>query len=277
MKKYKKWIIFLIVSCLLAIFFYWQNHDIVVSHHEYILDEKDKELDGYKVLQISDLHNKTFGKNHKYLLAVIEKEKPDMIVLTGDLVDSSHTDVDAALSFVEEAVKLAPAYYITGNHEVWMDEEKYIRLKEGLLARGIKILDDEMIWIPVKESGFYLLGLDDISIRTNALQALMEAGTEKRTEALTILLAHEPQYINHYAEEGVDIVFSGHAHGGQFRIPFIGGLYAPGQGFLPQYTAGVHMEGETTMYISRGLGNSVFPIRIFNRPEVVVVTLSAEK
>ncbi len=272
--KKRKYKYYAVLFVIIVIFCFWQNNHIVTSRYRYSSKDISKELEGYTIVQVSDLHNKQFGTKQKKLLARIESEKPDMIVVTGDLVDSNHTNVDKAMCFIEGAVKIAPVYYVTGNHENWLDEIVYQELMNRLQQAGVVCLDNETCTIEVGTETFTVIGLDDASLWGNLLNNLMKDIEEDK---FTLLLAHEPQYLIDYSEAGVDLVFSGHAHGGQVRLPWIGGLVAPGQGILPEYTAGLYVEGNTSMYVSRGLGNSIIPVRIFNRPELLVITLNNEK
>lgn len=214
------------------------------------------------------MHNVKFGKNNQKLVDRIRECEPDMIVLTGDLVDSNHTNVDRAVQFVDEIVKICPVYYVTGNHEYWLDTSEYEKLMDGLVSAGVVILDNQVVEISRGDAKFRLVGLDDKSLADGTLEALLSDEKE-----LTVVLAHEPQYLARYAGTGVDLVLSGHAHGGQFRLPFVGGIVAPDQGFLPEYTAGEYYMNGTEMIVSRGLGNSVIPVRLFNYPEIVCVDL----
>jgi predicted MPP superfamily phosphohydrolase len=272
--KHKNFIIVFLIGVFLIFFCLWQNNDIVVSDYIYKSKKISRYLDGFKIVQISDLHNKKFGKNQKNLLKILENEAPNIIVITGDIVDSNHTNIEIALEFIRGAVEIAPVYYVTGNHEYWLNSIDSTKLMQGMEQSGVIILDNKAISIG-KESdyGFYLIGLNDNNLTDSTLKTLCSTLDSNK---LQILLAHEPQNIDHYSDAEVDLVFAGHAHGGQWRLPLIGGLYAPNQGLFPQYTSGVHIEDNTTMIVSRGLGNSVIPIRIFNRPQVVVVQLQKE-
>lgn len=272
--KLNKRNIVLIFLVLLIPFCYWQNNGLMVTQYDYISDKITEDLDGYKIVQVSDLHNKRFGANNEKLLEVIKNQKPDIIVVTGDLIDSNHTNIKAAIEFMESVVTVAPVYYITGNHEEWLNTEEKEQLMRQIDQVGVKIIDDKSILLGNGKGFFYLLGLADKSLLSDKLmQMTKELNVEQQ---LVILLAHEPQYIGYYSSTKVDLVLTGHAHGGQFRIPFIGGLVAPDQGFFPYYTEGVHTEGRTTMVISRGLGNSIIPFRLFNRPEIVCVQLKSQ-
>lgn len=267
-KKYIKSAIVLLIVIALLLFCNFQNKHLETTHYTYEAEQLGVDLDGYRIVQISDLHNAKFGKNNQKLVDRIIECAPDMIVLTGDLVDSNHTNVDRAVQFVDEIVKICPVYYVTGNHEYWLDTSEYEKLMDGLASVGVIILDDQVVEISRGDAKFRLVGLDEKSLADGTLEALLSDEKE-----LTVVLAHEPQYLARYAGTGVDLVLSGHAHGGQFRLPFVGGIVAPDQGFLPEYTAGEYYMNGTEMIVSRGLGNSVIPVRLFNYPEIVCVEL----
>ena len=190
---------------------------------------------------------------------------------------------------MDEIVKICPVYYVTGNHEYWLEKSEYDELMDGLIGAGVVILDDQVVEISRGDAKFRLVGLDDKSLADGTLEALLSDESIRNDQAeqkeetadnedsgekeLTVVLAHEPQYLVRYASIGVDLVLSGHAHGGQFRLPFVGGIVAPDQGFLPEYTSGEYYMDGTEMIVSRGLGNSVIPVRLFNFPEIVCVEL----
>ena len=288
-KKYIKSAIVLLIVIALLLFCSYQNRHLETTYYTYKAEHLDAEFDGYRIVQISDLHNAKFGKNNQKLVDRIRECEPDMIVLTGDLVDSNHTNVDRAVQFVDEIVKRCPVYYVTGNHEYWLEASEYDELMSGLAGAGAVILDDQVVEISRGDAKFRLVGLDDRSLSDGTLEALFsdesighdQAGQKEETadnensekKEFTVVLAHEPQYLARYASAGVDLVLSGHAHGGQFRLPFVGGIVAPDQGFLPEYTAGEYYMDGTEMIVSRGLGNSVIPVRLFNYPEIVCVEL----
>ena len=269
-KKQKniKLAITLSIVIVIILFCNFQNKHLETTHYTYAAEQLDADLEGYRIVQISDLHNAKFGKNNQKLVDRIRECEPDMIVLTGDLVDSNHTNVDRAVQFVDEIVKICPVYYVTGNHEYWLEKSEYDELMDGLIGAGVVILDDQVVEISMGDAKFRLVGLDDKSLADGTLEALLSDEKE-----LTVVLAHEPQYFARYAGTGVDLVLSGHAHGGQFRLPFVGGIVAPDQEFLPEYTAGEYYMDGTEMIVSRGLGNSVIPARLFNYPEIVCVEL----
>lgn len=277
-KKYIKSAIILLIVIALLLFCNFQNKHLETTHYTYEAEQLGVDLDGYRIVQISDLHNAKFGKNNQKLVDRIRECEPDIIVLTGDLVDSNHTNVDRAVQFVDEIVKICPVYYVTGNHEYWLDTSEYENLMDGLASAGVIILDDQVVEISRGDAKFRLVGLDDKSLADGTLGTLLNnaqnvAHEDSEKKEFTVVLAHEPQYLARYAGTGVDLVLSGHAHGGQFRLPFVGGIVAPDQGFLPEYTAGEYYMNGTEMIVSRGLGNSVIPVRLFNYPEIVCVEL----
>lgn len=252
-----------VLCCIL--FCFWQNNDLTKTYYTYNAGEA---LKGYKILQISDLHNKRFGKNQTRLLKAMKEYAPDMIVVTGDIVDSNHTDIDIAIELIEGAVDIAPVYYVTGNHENWLEEATRQELIDRIEKAGAVYLCNKVVTLEYQGAEMILAGLDNANLRDDTLQEMTKDIQEQQ---FVLLLAHEPQNIKHYSEAPVDLILSGHAHGGQVRLPLIGGLVAPDQGLLPEYIEGLHKEGSSSMIISRGLGNSVIPVRIFNRPEIVCV------
>lgn len=280
-RKRKRWIVLAALCALLAClipYLLWANAALTVSHVE--LDQLPGE-GSFTIAQVSDLHNAEFGGGNRELLAILEEAEPDLIAITGDLIDSRRTDPAPALAFLEGAVELAPVCYVTGNHE-FRAYDAYQDLKSQMEELGVIVLENESMVL--EEVPLRVIGLDDPSfgvrsdpsatpeqILQGALTALApQAGEE---DLCTVLLAHRPEYVELYAQYGADLVLSGHAHGGQVRLPGVGGLYAPGQGFLPAYTSGLYQIGETSLVVSRGLGNSLFPLRVNNHPEVVLVKL----
>lgn len=277
MKKHggkKKWIAAACVVLALFLFFWYENHHLVTTVYEYRSGTVGKELSGYRIVQISDLHNARFGKDNRKLLDQITSLNPDMIVITGDLVDSNHTNVERAVDFVRAAAEICPVYYVTGNHEYWLEDAERTELFAELEEAGAVILDNQRVSVSADGGKFDLIGLDDGNLSDGTLKELIGQCEE---ETLKVVLAHEPQYFSRYSETDADLVLSGHAHGGQFILPFVGAVVAPDQGLFPEYTSGRHERNGTTMYISRGLGNSVIPVRLFNDPEIVCVELRAEE
>ncbi|MCR5743404.1 MAG: metallophosphoesterase [Lachnospiraceae bacterium] len=267
----RKIIIWLIVIILLILFCYYENNHLVVTYYTYSSSDVCEGLDGYRIVQLSDLHNATFGAGNSRLLDKVDSLEPDMVVLTGDIVDGNRTDISVAVELAKQLVNRYPTYYITGNHEYFLSEEDRSQLIEGLKSAGVVVLDSEVITIDAGEEHFYLAGLDDEDLIGDTLDGLIR---DIPVDELIIVLAHEPDFFEkYYSKTQADLVLSGHAHGGQFRLPFIGPVVAPGQGFNPEYAQGEFELNGTTMIVSRGLGNSIIPLRLFNDPEIVCVDL----
>ena len=242
-------------------YFYQQNTKLSASHYVFRSPKVRGALEGFRITQISDLHNKEFGRDNCRLLALVEAQLPDLLVITGDLTDSYHTKLDKALDAASRLARIAPCYYVTGNHEHRMSDERQAEFYKGLEAAGVVLLRNEAVSFGMGE-GFRLLGVDCNQGKTGTLLELMH---DRPAEELNILLSHKPHYAKYYEQAGVDLVLTGHAHGGQWRLPGVGGLYAPGQGPIPKYTAGMYRLGKTVMCVSRGLGNSSCESRISPR------------
>ncbi len=280
-------LIILAVIIGVAVFLYLSNKWITITEYHYRNRKVPKTFDGYKILQVSDLQSGYFGKNQSSLIKKTKSTNPDVIFFTGDLVDRNKTDLQASMSAMKQLVEVAPVFYVSGNHELAI-EEKLNHFYDELKSAGVQFLFDQTAEIQVDDEKINLMGISDetlcrcklgvrrrdTAINPEPLKSMIEELTEQiSVEHLNLLLSHEPQFFEYYVHEKVDLVFTGHAHGGQIRLPFTDGLFAPGQGILPKYTSGIRKKENTTMVINRGLGNSVFPFRIFNRPELVLVTI----
>lgn len=267
---------------IMSLFFIWQNNAMVITKMNYMNSKIPQGFEGYKIVHISDLHNKSFGKNQEALIKKIKNSYPDIIVVTGDLIDRRKYDLDRAMVFINGAIEIAPVYYVSGNHEAWSGE--YENIQQRLESSGVEILDDKKLELWRGKDKIEILGLSDPDFFTSSyMDGTNSAQLEKNLKALSngsgfkILLSHRPELFDLYTSENIDLAFAGHAHGGQIRLPFIGGLVAPDQGLLPEYTNGAYRQNESTLIVSRGLGNSIFPLRIFNRPEIIEVTLQVGK
>lgn len=282
LKTKQKKILFMAAIILVGLFafFKWQNNSISISEIVFKNDIVPEGFLGYKILHISDLHNKEFGSKQNRILSKVEKIDPDIIVITGDLIDSNNTNINVAMELINGAINIAPIYYVSGNHEAWSGS--YSDLKSRLENGGVVVLDNQKIEVFNDNDSIDIIGLSDTSfIESDWLEYAGNTKTKNLLTTLTedssnfkILLSHRPELFDIYSNSNVNLIFSGHAHGGQIRLPFIGGLIAPNQGFFPKLTEGIHTSNNTSMIISRGLGNSIIPVRIFNRPELIVVTLS---
>jgi len=282
-KTKKIWLYCLIGMMLLVYFFYFQNNSIVTSNYTISSDVLPQNFNGYKIVQLSDLHNKTFGKDQSNIIEKVKKSSPDLIVITGDLIDSNRYDEQPGLILLESLVHIAPVYYVTGNHEWWSG--KFDILESKLHRIGVHVMRNTVEEITIDNEIIQIVGIDDPvnEKEFNTERTITEERITNSIEKIEgkdhfkMLLSHRPELFSLYSEYGFNVIFSGHAHGGQFRIPFLGGLIAPNQGLFPTYTSGMYKSENTTMIVSRGLGNSIIPLRVFNRPEIVAVTLKSVK
>ena len=251
-----------------------------------------------RIVLVSDLQSKRFGKAQRRLVKKIASCMPDVVLFAGDMPDRNHTDFGACRELIKGLGTVAPAYYVNGNHELSLDDELVNSMYEYMERCGWTFLFDKgcaaHVMSRVKAGTSYKIAIAGISEETlnesrgwdrtspvHDVELIAEAGRKAvgsakdaagTGDAFTALLVHEPQFVSDYAESGADLIVCGHAHGGQIRIPGTGiGLFAPEQGILPKYTSGIYDFDGTKMAVSRGLGNSTFPFRLFNRPEIVVI------
>lgn len=270
----KKTVKIMILIIFLAALIWTQNEWVQITNLSYESEKVPDSFDGYKILQISDLHNHRFGPKQARLIQQIEEIDPDLIVVTGDLIDRRRYTLVPIRELLINFPDL-PTYYVSGNHEIWSGH--YQEVKALIETKGWHVLDNQTTIVNQQNDSIQIIGLMDPASRN---QGDVQANITKNlnslpieSEVFSILLSHRPNPFEIYANYPIDLVFSGHAHGGQFRLPFLGGFIASDQGLFPKYTEGMHTLNQTTMVVSRGLGNSIIPVRVFNRPELVVVTL----
>lgn len=235
-------------------------------------------FDGLRILHLSDLHATMFGKNQERILDIVDSLEADIAFITGDLIDRRRTmtrdDMTPAFILMEQLAKRLPTVRVDGNHELMsVAGKQFVALADrtgvhNVTGRGLTLRrgDDKLV----------LVGLPDmmcVDEDEEAWSRIVHTVCAPYANEFRITLSHRPQFLDIYAAENLPLVFSGHAHGGQARLPLIGGLYAPEQGVLPAFTDGIYEQGNTKMIVSRGLGNSGFPLRFANRPEVGLVTL----
>lgn len=272
------WLIVVLV-CIKMLYglFYYHNSYLKLRYVTY-KNENFPFTKPCTMVHLSDLHNKKFGNNQKRLIKRLKEIQPDFIVYTGDLIWRLNPDYEVAELFIKEITKICPVYYVSGNHE-WAKKEYYPKVKQILENYQVIELEDTMVYLDQqKQCGLYGLSDPDkhsknkkkgYEMQEQALVSLLKQYPSK----CKILLTHRPEQFNVYAKHHIDLVCSGHAHGGQVRLPLTDGLYAPEQGVLPKYTQGPYQKQNTTMNVSRGLGKSRGLTRVFNRPEIVVIQL----
>ena len=241
--------------------------------------ESDQVETPIRLVVISDLHSTLYGEGQEVLLEMIDAQDPDLILLAGDIVDDALPE-EAGYLFLEKVVEIAPTYYVMGNHEIWSGHADEIREKAS--GFGVNVLRNEKVIVEVNGEEFAFFGIDDPhsweyedDLETkgwnDALSGLWESD---ESGLFQVLISHRPEQVATYEKLGFDLIVSGHAHGGQVRIPFlVNGLLTPNQGFFPDYAGGEYsLSDVTTMIVSRGTVVNWVP-RVFNRPEVVVIDL----
>ncbi|MCG7346062.1 metallophosphoesterase [Sporosarcina sp. ACRSL] len=278
-RKRQAIILFIVFLSLFGLYLYKENTTIGVTFVEIESDRIPESFHHFRIVQLSDIHDSEFGENNAELVNKVKQLSPDVIFITGDFIDRNRYDLAHSLEIVKQLQDVAPFYFVTGNHEISTNDTEHI--KSELTSFGVHVLTNESVIVD-KGNGEKIAvgGIEDplssnLDEKEYVERAIDKAFNDVQGDIYRILLSHRPEQFNVYVDRQIDLVFSGHAHGGQIRIPGIGGLLAPGQGWFPTYTSDVHEKDGTAMVVSRGLGNSLVPIRVFNQPEVIVVTLKS--
>ena len=258
-----------------------ENKALTVATHTVPCKGLPSAFDGMRLVHLSDLHAASFGKNNARLLSLIDSLDADMVVITGDLIDRRRTTsvkkLVPVLSLMQQLQKRLPTVRVDGNHEAMAAIGPQFRKIAD--KTGVQNLTGRSLTVTRGNETVELIGIPDIAAVNyddEVWQQTLHELCDAHKDRFRIVLSHRPQYFPAYAAEELPLVLCGHAHGGQVRLPMVGGLYAPEQGVLPKYTAGKYAQHGTTMVVSRGLGNSGFPFRFGNRPEVGVIVLKAE-
>ena len=255
-----------------------QNKKLKVRKTTLKFDKLPQAFDNFKIAQVSDIHCDKVGHSDLSFINKIKNFNPDMIVITGDILDSYNNDMDIAYNILSQLAIIAPCYFVSGNHELRLPEE-YNQLINRMKKLNITHLHNSKLFITKNNESINLVGVEDYNFfknednlnhRANFIKTLKELYSSNH---FNILLSHRPEKFPIYADIKYELIFSGHAHGGQWRIPFVGGIFSPSQGFFPKYTNGNYVLEDSTMIVSQGLGNSSFPIRINNRIELILATL----
>lgn len=294
MKK-KYWFIVLAVLAASVIWNVYWNSGIVVRTYVHSNEDVPASFHGYRIVQLTDIHSVRDEQQEELIYEKAAAEEPDVICITGDLVDSRYyakhgvKGEERTLALVERLLTLAPVYFIYGNHEmILLDDPENNPFKVALEEMGVRIINNDVARIASEKGDEEILiaGIQDpstlykdykyayLSNNGERMEAMLDVVTEGiANDEFVLLLSHRPEYLEMYDQYPVDLCLSGHAHGGQFRLPFIGGIYAPGQGFLPEYTMGLYETDDLEMYVGTGIGNSVIPVRVFNPPEIITIIL----
>lgn len=316
MKRYGKIIKVIFAFIIILLLLYLGNNWLQVTHCQVNVKGLPQSFAGFRIVLLSDLHAKEFGRENKRLAAVIDREKPDLIIAAGDLINSTADDGSAFLNLLKGLDGKYPVYFSLGNHEQIVrerDREQNTRVYQEFVKQvqeaGGVVLDNQQAeikrgresialygftsmlyhYLPERAAAAQLKsGLTSVLAHYSGRNTAYWEGSELKADFIekklgrapdgqtTILLAHNPKYLAEYADWGADLVLAGHIHGGMIRLPFIGGVFSPDISLFPTYQAGLYREGNTALYVSRGLGLSVIPFRVFNPPEVAVLTLLPE-
>ena len=261
---------YFIFVVIIAIFLYLENSTLSVSRYTL---KSSKLKQRTVIVQVSDFHNTHIKRLKEDLWKQIRDTDPDIICLTGDLVDSRFTDVKCALDYVNQLAQIAPIYFVTGNHEIRLKKKPAIIRK--LYNAPMTVLEDEAVVL----NGINLIGMDDFydipEDRRN--HRFTDKYEQLHDDSLfNVVMLHRPELFETYCENNVDLIICGHCHGGQIRLPLLGPGFAPNQGLFPKFSEGIYQKDGTSLIVSRGIGNSLFPFRVNNHPELVIITLQPE-
>ncbi|WP_329379529.1 metallophosphoesterase [Anaerofustis butyriciformans] len=292
MRRFK--IVTLLIVLVLFVYLYFENTSLfIVQKNEIVSNKIDSNFNGYKILQLSDLHSREFGENNIKLINKIYKIDPDIIVCTGDMMNSTEDDGHVFINLVKKISKDYPVYYIDGNHEQLVEYNNvgvYDEFISSLKELDVKVVKNTKIKLQKGSSYINMYGLNVDLVYYSTKAALKESNIEYTEDNFSktinketfennkynILLTHNPIYFEVYEKSGVDLILSGHVHGGIIRIPFKGGLLSPDQEWFPKYYHGLYTINDTNMIVSAGLGNDTVNFRIFNPFEMNLITLRSE-
>lgn len=267
-------IILALIAAAAAFLIKDSRDDLEISRYEVKSQKLPESFDGFKIVQLSDLHGAEFGEDGMELVEKVKELEPDMIALTGDFV-TDEGDLAAVEKLVARLTELCPVYFVSGNHE--FGSGLAVKVRNILERAGVKYLSNEYLTISRGEDGILLGGVEDPLAYADMLSPdeLAQKMNDAAPDAFKILLGHRNYWMTEYPELPVDLIFCGHAHGGLIRIPGVGGLIGTDRRLFPAFDAGQFNNGRYTLIVSRGLGNSVSIPRVFNRPEIVCVELSS--
>lgn len=267
---------YLLINVILIIGLIYISSTIGVTHYSIKSSKFPLEFDGFKIMQISDFHNGSFKGGTEKLIEKVEKEKPDIIVLTGDVIDEKALNYLSVAELVSKLKLFAPVYFVSGNHDI--NYPHFYDMYNMLKNEGVVLLENQKVIIKKGTAQINLYGIDDPVMSSNLGDKIflnLEMSELKPQSGYNVLLFHRAELFDTLKGNGYQLVLAGHMHGGQVQIPFVGGLISPriNRRLFPKYTDGIYSEAGTTMVVSRGLGNIVPVPRVLNPPEVVLVTL----
>lgn len=273
MRRRKTAVLLVLTALLAAGFLLWGNCSLQTTETTLVSPALPPAFDGLRIVELADLHGRVFGRGSRRLLAAVRRAEPDLICIDGDLFDE-HTDLAMLPPLLRGLCAIAPVYYVTGNHE-WR-----VPGLRGILAQmracGVTVLQDDWRVLRRGEDALVLAGTDDPcgpAERKTPAELIADIRAEAGEAAFLLLLAHRNDQLPQWSALGVQAVLAGHCHGGVVRLPFVGGLFGTDRRLFPAWDAGLYRQGETALYVSRGLGYTNVHFRLFNRPEVAVIIL----
>lgn len=273
MRRRKTAVLLVLTALLAAGFLLWGNCSLQTTETALVSPALPPAFDGLRIVELADLHGRVFGRGSRRLLAAVRRAEPDLICIDGDLFDE-HTDLAMLPPLLRGLCAIAPVYYVTGNHE-WR-----VPGLRGILAQmracGVTVLQDDWRVLRRGEDALIVAGTDDPcgpAERKTPAELIADIRAEAGEAAFLLLLAHRNDQLSQWSALGVQAVLAGHCHGGVVRLPFVGGLFGTDRRLFPAWDAGLYRQGETALYVSRGLGYTNVHFRLFNRPEVAVIVL----
>lgn len=273
MRRRKTAVLLVLTALLAAGFLLWGNCSLQTTETALVSPALPPAFDGLRIVELADLHGRVFGRGSRRLLAAVRRAEPDLICIDGDLFDE-HTDLAMLPPLLRGLCAIAPVYYVTGNHE-WR-----VPGLRGILAQmracGVTVLQDDWRVLRRGEDALIVAGTDDPcgpAERKTPAELIADIRAEAGEAAFLLLLAHRNDQLPQWSALGVQAVLAGHCHGGVVRLPFVGGLFGTDRRLFPTWDAGLYRQGETALYVSRGLGYTNVHFRLFNRPEVAVIVL----
>lgn len=273
MRRRKTAVLLVLTALLAAGFLLWGNCSLQTTETALVSPALPPAFDGLRIVELADLHGRVFGRGSRRLLAAVRRAEPDLICIDGDLFDE-HTDLAMLPPLLRGLCAIAPVYYVMGNHE-WR-----VPGLRGILAQmracGVTVLQDDWRVLRRGEDALIVAGTDDPcgpAERKTPAELIADIRAEAGEAAFLLLLAHRNDQLPQWSALGVQAVLAGHCHGGVVRLPFVGGLFGTDRRLFPAWDAGLYRQGETALYVSRGLGYTNVHFRLFNRPEVAVIVL----
>lgn len=273
MRRRKTAVLLVLTALLAAGFLLWGNCSLQTTETSLVSPALPPAFDGLRIVELADLHGRVFGRGSRRLLAAVRRAEPDLICIDGDLFDE-HTDLAMLPPLLRGLCAIAPVYYVTGNHE-WR-----VPGLRGILAQmracGVTVLQDDWRVLRRGEDALIVAGTDDPcgpAERKTPAELIADIRAEAGEAAFLLLLTHRNDQLPQWSALGVQAVLAGHCHGGVVRLPFVGGLFGTDRRLFPAWDAGLYRQGETALYVSRGLGYTNVHFRLFNRPEVAVIVL----